>query len=315
MELFNEYRNKSVNAFIELAERISNGEIMSESEFEMEYYRLSGDEKRITSVFYDNMIYNDKLPVFDFRNPKQVSLMENMKVKENVHISCTPLETEKSWLHTALNDKLCRLFLTEEEKQAVDSDLSDYPFYYRNIDDTWRKDEEITDDTVCNFKTILDAVNQKKSISYSYKNKKSEGTPVKIEYDERTCKIYVIIYNGERFIKSEIAKLSDIQITDSLYENIPQIKEEMAVKKSRTPVVFTVTDYKNRKAIDRALLAFSVYDHIVEPIDEKTAKFTIRYYTMDLDILVKDILAFGSDIKVESPRHVVNKIIKILKKV
>ena len=88
----------------------------------------------------------------------------------------------------------------------------------------------------------------------------------------------------------------------------------MINKKAYRPVVFTVTDNKNRKAVDRALLAFSVYDHIVEPIDEKSARFTIQYYTMDLDILIKDILSFGPDIIVESPGYVVKRITDILKK-
>ena len=99
-----------------------------------------------------------------------------------------------------------------------------------------------------------------------------------------------------------------------MYDDIPDIKEEMIEKTAYRPVVFTVTDNKNRKAVERALLAFSVYDHIVEPIDEKTARFTIQYYKMDLDILIKDILSFGADIKVESPQFVVNRIIEILEK-
>ena len=88
----------------------------------------------------------------------------------------------------------------------------------------------------------------------------------------------------------------------------------MIEKKGYKSVVFTVTDIKNRKAIERALIAFSIYDHTVEPIDDKTVRFTIEYYSMDLDLLIKDILAFGSDIKVESPKIVVNKIIEILNK-
>ncbi|SFX39545.1 WYL domain-containing protein [Ruminococcus sp. XPD3002] len=314
MELFNEYRNKSLRAFLKLAERISYGEELSIDEFEAEYYRLSGDNKKITSVFYKNTLYNDKLPIFDTREGK-VRLFGEPDKCSNKHISDTLLKSEITWLHNALNDKLSKLFLSDEERISIDAKLSDYTEYYKNIDDMWRSNEDISEEVEKNFKIILKAINEKQALSYTFKNKNCEGFPVRIEYDERTCRIYMIIYDGNRFVKSDISKLSDIYITENSIDTIPEIKDDMLNKKAYLPVVFTVTDDKNRKAIDRALLAFSVYDHVVEPIDEKTARFTIQYYTMDLDLLIKDILAFGSDIKVESPRYVVKRITDILRKV
>lgn len=316
MELFHEYRNKSVLAFMILAERIANGERFSKNGFRYEYYRLANDEKGITKVFYTNVVENEKLQIFDFSDETHVKLNETLQEKlsneEEVHFSSIPLKTEKSWLNTALNDKLVSLFFSDEELSELGLDFSDYPLYYRNIDDEWRKNEAISEDSACNFRIILQAINEIKSVSYIFNKKKCEGTPVKLEYDERTCKIYMIVYNGSRFIKSLISKLSDIQIIDRIHDNIPEFKGEMEKNKGYKPIVFTVTDHKNRKAIERALLAFSVYDHVVEPIDEKTARFTIQYYSMDLDILIKDILSFGSDIIVESPKIVVRKIVEIL---
>ena len=125
----------------------------------------------------------------------------------------------------------------------------------------------------------------------------------------------MIIYDGKRLIKSDISTLSDIKIRDSIVEQLPEIKEEMQKKVANKPIIFTVTDDRGRNALERALLAFSVYDHIVEQINEKTAKFTIQYYSMDLAILIKDILAFGIDIKVESPQEVINEIKKRLSEV
>ena len=319
MELFHEYRNKSVIAFMILAERIANGEVFSAAKFKYEYYRLANDEKGITEVFYTNVIENEKLQIFDFTDKNHVvlneAIRENQNNKEDVHFSGIPLKTEKSWLNTALNDKLVSLFFSDEELSELGLDFSEYPLYYRNIDDEWRKNENISDNAAGNFRIILQAINEKKSVSYIFNKKKCEGTPVKLEYDERKCKIYMIVYDGSRFIKSDISKLSDIQIIDCIHDNLPDVKEEMEKNKGYKPVVFTVTDHKNRKAIERALLAFSVYDHIVEPVDEKTARFTIQYYSMDLDILIKDILSFGSDIIVESPKIAVNKIVEILEKV
>lgn len=318
MELFNEFRNKSVSSFICLAERIANGEIFSVKEFEEEYYRLSADDKwrkkKITKEFYENVLFSGKFPIFDLRNKNKVKLCFDVNSDDEIHILNIPLKTEKMWLHTALHDKLSSLFFTDEEIAFLDDGLSEYQLYYEHID-AWRKGEDITKITAVNFRTILQAINDKKSLSYTYRGKNEEGTPVKIEYDERICKIYAIFYNDNRFIKSDISRLSNIVIKERLHKDIPEIKQEMLEKKAYKPVIFTVTDNKNRRAIQRALVAFSVYDHFVDPIDEKTAKFTIQYYTMDLDILIKDILAFGADIKVESPQLVVDKIKEILGKI
>ena len=318
MELFHEYRNKSVRAFLILVERIKNGEVLSKLEFEAEYYKLACDSNRITKVFYNNVINNEKIMIFDFSDPKQVVLCENSgkktknnRDKKDVHLFSIPLTIEKMWLNTAINDKLRVLFFSDEELSDIGLNGSEYPLYYRDIDDEWRRSENISEDSARNFRDILQAINEKKTISYGYNGKSCEGTPLKLEYDERKCKIYMIIF-GNRLIKSDISKLSDIRISGDASGNLPEVREEMGKNQGYKPVVFTVSDHKNRKAIERALLAFSVYDHVVEPIDEKTAKFTIHYYTMDLDLLIKDILAFGSDIIVESPKMVVNRIVDIL---
>ncbi len=310
MELFHEFRNRSVLAFMILAERIANGEVFSKNEFETEYYKLANDEKRMSKVFFENVFYNC---IFDIRDDKRIGLYAQNDSDCDIHISNIPLETEKKWLNTALNDRLQNLFFSEEDLPELGFDFSKYHLYYRNIDDEWRKNEDISSESAKNFRMILQAINEKKSISYTYNQDRSEGTPVKIEYDERTCKIYIIVYDGSRFIKADISKLADIQLSGDVADTIPNIKEDM--EKKKRSVVFTVTDHKNRKAIERALLAFSVYDHVVEPIDEKTARFNIQYYSMDRDILLKEILAFGADIIVESPKYMVERIVEILKRV
>ena len=300
MELFNEYRNRSLRALTILAERIANGEVFSESELREEYSRLSGD---YNYVFYEKIVNNandkdeaksedkdeaksedkdeakskdkekgkTKLPVFDFSKKGHVLLNEMISAQlscdDDIHISNLPLKTEKIWLNMALNDKLRKLFFSEEELAEFGFDFSEYPLYYRNIDDEWRKNEDISDISAKNFRMILQAINEKKAISYTYNQASCNGTPVKIEYDERTCKIYMIVYDESRFIKADVSKLFDVQLSGEAADNIPDIKEDM--EKKKRSVVFTVTDYKNRKAIERALLAFSVYDHVVEPIDEK----------------------------------------------
>ena len=163
MELFHEYRNRCVRAFIELMERIVNGEEMTVAEFESEYYRISGDKKRITSVFYENVVFNIKRPVFDMSDKKKVKLCLEKVPKGNIHILNKTLKSENDWLYAAMNDRLSSLFLTEEYISEIRSKLSDCNDYYRYIDDMWRKDETITDENAEIFQIVLDAINEKKT--------------------------------------------------------------------------------------------------------------------------------------------------------
>lgn len=320
MELFNEFRNQSVTAFIKLVERLANGEILKEFQFEAEYYKLAEDPQRVTEVFYKKVIQNEKLMIFDFSDPNQVRLDEGVSLNNDAHIASILLKIEEQWLHAALNDELSALFLDKDEIMKLDINTSEY---YKYIDDNWRERKGISEDMIRNFRTILEAINENKSISFEFmqKNTLTQATtiPVKLEYDERKNCIHMISYNSAepekmRFKKMDLSKISNIRIleNDLLQENIPDINQEMQKKADKEPLEFTVTDYKNRNAINRALLAFSVYDHVVEPINEKKAIFTIMYYKMDRDLLMKEILAFGADIQITSPKYMVDKIKKIL---
>ena len=120
MELFNEYKNKEFRAVISIAERINNGEVFNKGELASEYYKISGD--RFPSHFYNNVISIDQSLIFEVEEKKEnlpeakrkVGLNENIISEKQKHIANIPLKSEKNWLHAALNDRLSKLFLSDE---------------------------------------------------------------------------------------------------------------------------------------------------------------------------------------------------------
>lgn len=313
MELFHEYKNKCMYALTVLVERLSNVEEMSFDEFENEYYRLADDDKRLTELFFYNVLDNEKIKLFKFNNGK-IYIYSDLLSNCKADITNIPLNTEKMWLNTALNDSFTDLFYDSSEKERFNDKLAEYMNYSEFIDNNWKNNKNINEMVIANFRILLDAINQSKKISYVLNGNKFTGTPRKLEYDERNSVLYLIISSENRTAKTSLSKLTDIIILDETADISFDIAEAMNDKKKRTPIEFIVTDYKGHNAIERALFAFSVYDHTVEMIDEKTAKFIISYYAMDLDIIIKEILTFGADIQVKSPEIVIRKISEILQK-
>jgi hypothetical protein len=311
MELFHEYRNKCLNALIILAERIANGEVLTKNQFESEYFRLADDSKRNSAVFFENVISDFKCPIFNTQNKNHVKLA--FEDEKKISVSYFPLNTEKSWLFAALNDRFTSLFLNDEANSLRDN-LSGAFRYSDYIDDNWRNDMNLSEKSFVNFPVVLDALNHRNQISFKYRNNDYTGVPHKIEYDERKCRFFAIILNSDFRLKADISLISDITVTDKVCDISLDSAEEKRDEKVRRPVVFTVTDEHNHNAVERAMSAFSVYDHEVEKISDKKAIFKISCYSQELDLLIKEILAFGPDIKVEKPRLVKNKIIDILKR-
>lgn len=312
MELFHEYKNKCINALIILAERIANGEKMSYYQFEGEYYRLADDLNRTSAIFYKNVVNDMKCPIFNIHSKENVCLCE--KTENKISISDIPLNTEKLWIQSALNDNFSKLFYNEEQISQLKQMNTDIPNYYKCIDDNWRGELNYDNQDLSNFSILLDAINNRRKITYSVQKKICEGEVVKIEYDERKGCLYAIIISDNRPLKVDISKMSEIHIFDEIIGDISDVRENMKDKKAKTPVIFKVTDRHNHNALERAILAFSVYDHEVEKLNEKEARFTIRYYRMDFDIIIKEILSFGPDIQVENPSFVKKRIIDILRK-
>lgn len=307
MELFDAYKNKFLNAFIILTERLLNGEKIKKYNFLNTFYQLANDDTYQGEVL-SNKVTSGKNEFFVVDSDGYMTLDENFKVPyKNITLRLFT-ESERLWLKEALNSKISNIFFkySELNEFVADRDFLWYSFIDdKNIKSNYKQNLKK------NMKILLEAINSKSKIRYTYKGSEKreyESLPVKIEYDNRKQRFYAILWNGSRMIKSILSKMINIEIIDKYDEEDYSVSEFMKKKRNKEPVVFYVSDKRNHNAINRAIETFCIYEHTIEEQEDNTIKCTINYYDIDSDLLFEDILSFGADIQVISPQNVIDKI-------
>ena len=307
MELFDAYKNKFLNAFIILTERLLNGEKIKKYNFLNTFYQLANDDTYQGEVL-SNKVTSGKNEFFVVDNDGYMTLNENFEVpNKNITLRLFT-ESERLWLKEALNSKISNIFFKYSELNEFGADKN--LLWYSFIDDKNIK-PNYKQNLKKNMKILLEAINSKSKIRYMYKGsekKEYESLPVKIEYDNKKQRFYAILWNGSRMIKSILSKMIDIEIIDKYDEEDYSVSEFMKKRINKEPVVFYVSDTRNHNAINRAIESFCIYEHTIEEQEDNTIKCTINYYDIDSDLLFDDILSFGADIQVISPQNVIDKI-------
>lgn len=316
MELFHEYHNRFFMALVELAERIASGETISAAEFERIYFELgSNGRKRIGDTFLENIKHNTKLPLFDFSDRNAVKLAFDVNSEQD--IANIPLKVERIWCEAALCDNYAALFYDENTVQELRSSIGDRSIQYCGLIDSsvcdMTPDELYAVQTV--FRNVLDAILACENVQFCYGRDTISGTPLRIIYDEKEKAFSILLKCGDEANTYDMSKITDFRITGGAAKAAFSVKALMSPYKASEPIVFEVTDHKDRRAIERAVITFSVYDHIVRLIDEKKAEITINYYQFDLDDIVRRILSFGTDAVILSPNSAKEHLKKILKSV
>lgn len=303
-------------ALVELAQRIAAGEIISAVDFERIYFEIgSGGRKRIGDTFLDQIRYNTRLPLFDFSDRHAVQLAFDCEAEAD--ISSIPLKVERIWCAAALCDDYAKLFFDPEAVQKLRSSLADtdHPYY------------DLIDNSACDmssaelcavqavFRQSLDAVLHAKELQFQFCGDTVSGTPLRIIYDEKDKQFALLLRHGDAVDTYNMREITDLCETGTAERPAQSVLQLMAPYKAAEPIVIEITDYKNRRAIERAVITFSVYDHIVRIIDEKKAEITINYYTFDLDDAVRRVLSFGTDARIRSSDAAIAHLKKILKSV
>lgn len=315
MELFHEYHNRFFMALVELAERIASGENISALEFERIYFeRGSGGRKRIGDTFLEQVKHNPKLSLFDFSDRNTVRL--TIDVSTPAAIANIPLKVERIWCAAALCDQYAALFFDHDAAGRIRDTLADDSFpYYTLIDNSVC---DMTPEELCAvqsvFRLSLDAVLERQDVQFCYEGKGViSGTPLRIIYDEKDKQFSLLLKHEDTVESFAMMKMTELSTTGYSAQTDVSVRELMAPYKAAEPIVFEVTDYQNRRAIERAVITFSVYDHIVRIIGENKAEITINYYRFDLDDVVRRILSFGTDAIIKSSDAAFEHMKKILK--
>ena len=221
---------------------------------------------------------------------------------------------QKRWLKALCNDKRIRLFVSDEVLERLKNQLQDVePLFTENDYYLYDKysDGDPYDDSeyIKNFRTVLEAIHQKKTISVEYtgrfgQQKRFICAPCKIEYSEKDDKFRIISKVRNRHSILNIARINSCEVTEN--SKVDDISEEDLPDNRRTSVTLEI--YDERKAMERVMLAFAHFEKSAVQISDDVYRLTLNYDSFDETELVVRVLSFGPMVKVLEPESFRNLI-------
>lgn len=231
------------------------------------------------------------------------------------NIPTMPLSVlQKRWLKALCNDKRIRLFVSDEVLERLKNQLQDVEALFNENDyylyDKYSDGDPYDDpDYIKNFRTALEAIHQKKTISVEYtgrfgQQKRFICAPCKIEYSEKDDKFRIISKVRNRHSILNIARISSCELTEN--SKVDDISEEDLPDNRRTSVTLEI--YDERKAMERVMLAFAHFEKSAVQISDDVYQLTLNYDSFDETELVVRVLSFGPMVKVIEPQSFVKLI-------
>lgn len=221
---------------------------------------------------------------------------------------------QKRWLKALCNDKRIRLFVSDEVLERLKNQLQDVePLFTENDYYLYDKysDGDPYDDSeyIKNFRTVLEAIHQKKTISVEYtgrfgQQKRFICAPCKIEYSEKDDKFRIISKIKNRHSILYIARINSCELTEN--SKVDDISEEDLPDNRRTSVTLEI--YDERKAMERVMLAFAHFEKSAVQISDDVYQLILNYDSFDETELVVRVLSFGPMVKVIEPQSFVKLI-------
>lgn len=231
------------------------------------------------------------------------------------NIPTMPLSVlQKRWLKALCNDKRIRLFVNEEVLERLKNQLQDVEALFNENDyylyDKYSDGDPYDDpDYIKNFRTALEAIHQKKTISVEYtgrfgQQKRFICAPCKIEYSEKDDKFRIISKVRNRHSILNIARINSCELTEN--SKVDDISEEDLPDNRRTSVTLEI--YDERKAMERVMLAFAHFEKSAVQVSDEVYRLTLNYDSFDEIELVVRVLSFGPMVKVLEPESFRNLI-------
>lgn len=229
------------------------------------------------------------------------------------NIPTMPLSVlQKRWLKALCNDKRIRLFVREEVLERLKNQLQDVEALFNENDyylyDKYSDGDPYDDpDYIKNFRTVLEAIHQKKTISVEYtgrfgQQKRFICAPYKIEYSEKDDKFRIICNHKNSILN--IARINSCELTEN--SKVDDISEEDLPDNRCTSVTLEI--YDERKAMERVMLAFAHFEKSAVQISDEVYQLTLNYDSFDETELVVRVLSFGPMVKVLEPESFRNLI-------
>ncbi len=219
---------------------------------------------------------------------------------------------QKRWLKALCNDKRIRLFVCDEILERLKNQLQDVePLFTENdyyLYDKYSDGDPYEDSNyIKNFRIVLEAIHQKKSISVEYtgrlgQQKRFVCAPYKIEYSEKDDKFRIICNHKNSILN--IARINSCELAGN--SKVDDISEEELPYNRRTSVTLEI--YDERKAMERVMLAFAHFEKSAVQISDEVYQLTLNYDSFDETELVVRVLSFGPMVKVLEPESFRNLI-------
>lgn len=231
------------------------------------------------------------------------------------NIPTMPLSVlQKRWLKALCNDKRIRLFVSDEVLERLKNQLQDVEVLFNENDyylyDKYSDGDPYDDsEYIKNFRTVLEAIHQKKTISVEYtarfgQQKRFICAPCKIEYSEKDDKFRIISKVRNRHSILNIARINSCKLTEN--SKVDDISEDDLPDNRRTSVTLEI--YDERKAMERVMLAFAHFEKSAVQISDDVYRLTLNYDSFDETELVVRVLSFGPMVKVLEPQSFVKLI-------
>ncbi|MCR5290979.1 MAG: WYL domain-containing protein [Treponema sp.] len=214
---------------------------------------------------------------------------------------------QKRWLKAICSDKRIRLLVDEDVLVRLEQQLEDVePLFTENdfyFYDTYSDGDPYDDpEYIKKFRTVIEAIHQKKKISLEYtgrfgQHKRFICEPHKIEYSEKDDKFRVLSKIRNRYSILNIARINHCELTDN--NILSELSEEDLPYSKRVSVILEI--YDERKAMERVMLAFAHFEKTAVQISDDVYQLTLNYDSFDETELVIRVLSFGPMVKVLEP--------------
>lgn len=240
-------------------------------------------------------------------------------------LSKLPLtKLQKSWLKSLLADKRIRLFLSTEDLSSLETALQDIrPLFY--TEDFYYYDQYSDGDSYdssqyqLNFKTILTALNERKTLLVTYSDRQNqsssfEAAPYQLQYSSKDDKFRLCCLkysNGRRSLPMilNLSRITFCHVTPSSYPGDITERRFQPIQKSPEPVQIEISGERN--SLERCMLHFASYEKRTEYDEQQKVWLCSIFYDLaDETELLIDCLSFGPVIRVLGPEAFLRQITK-----
>jgi len=222
---------------------------------------------------------------------------------------------ELAWIKSLLLDKRIHLFLDMDSLKALQQAVTDVPLLYQPQDfhftdrasdgDPFEKQSYIE-----NFRCVLKAVNEKKSVKMNYEGGRGVRSinhvlPYKINYSDKDDKFRLrglIVQPSGKYqpVTLNMARILDVEESPMPFPENLEVADYFVDNGNTPPIVVEI--YKERNAIERFMLQFASWEKHTEYDDERDIYTCTLYYDKpdETELLIR-ILSFGPVVKVIGP--------------